>query len=704
MAGIDANSLAEIKARIDLADLIGGYGVDVRRVGSSLKACCPFHNEKTPSFHIMPDKGFYHCFGCGESGDIFTFVQKFEGISFIEAARKMAERAGVRLEERYDPQAKLRTRLYQINQELAAFYRRCLLQTQEGAEARAYLEQRDLTGEIAERFGIGYAPQRQDVLLEWGKHHGFSPDELVAAGLLAPPRQPGDRYYDRFHGRITFPICDVQGRVVAFSCRLLRENKHTGKYVNSPETDIFKKSNTLYALHLARANIAKATPRRALVCEGQIDVIRCHACGFAVAVASQGTAFTETHVELLKRTADTADLVFDGDKAGIKAALRTMALFLAAGMPVRIVSLPPDEDPDSILRKQGADVFRSYLDKAEDPAPYLVRRLREQEANPDAMDATLRIAKAAVAAVVDCPEPVLTARFLQDAADALHLPIATLEEDLNTLRDDVAEANRRREEFLARQEGRAPVQKAPAPTYTPTETPITDEGDYLSDDENAPYYPEDWEEPPPAPAITDIEASQNLAGALCELLAHHFSDAEVMACLIRHLPPCFVHNPFAAKFYDLAIDASLKQSAVLTPPHDDPTFCDYLARIFAAPDRLAAADGETTPLSYAQDLVRQYWIREYERRAAQCADDTHEAFQLTQSRKRLQVLEWDAVVPYLDALNPQLLTLNPSPKTTTPPPETSSPEEPTVQAEPDPELTELLGTFEDDDGDFYDTL
>ncbi len=703
MAGVDANSLAEIKARIDLADLIGEYGIDLRRLGGSVKACCPFHNEKTPSFHIMPDKGFYHCFGCGEHGDAFTFIQKYEGVTFMEAVRKLAERTGVKLEERYDPQAKLRARLYQINQELAAFYRRCLLQTQEGAEARAYLEQRGLTGDIAERFGIGYAPQRQGVLLEWGKHHGFTPDELVAAGLLAPPRQPGDHYYDRFHGRITFPICDVQGRVIAFSCRLLRENKHTGKYVNSPETEIFKKSNTLYALHLARANIAKATPRRALVCEGQVDVIRCHACGFAVAVASQGTAFTETHVALLKRTADTADLVFDGDKAGIKAALRTMTLFLAAGVPVRIVSLPPDEDPDSLLRTKGAEAFQACLDAAEDPAPYLVRRLREQEANPDAMDATMRIAKAAVATVVDCPEPVLTARFLQDAAEALHLPIATLEEDLRTVRADAAEAQRRREEFLARQEGRA----APPPVVREPDNVAFDSEDVLVDDElaeDAPYYPEDWEEPPPAPPVTDIEASQNLAGALCELLAHHFTDGEVMSCLLKHLPPRFIHNPFAAKFYDLAVEASLKQSSSLMPPREDTVFCDYLARIFALPDRLAAADGEETPLSYAQDLVRQYWIREYERRATQCEDGTHEAFQLTQSRKRLQVLPWEDAAAYMDALNPQLLTLTPAaPKQ---PPKAETP--PIADEEPLPELPvyhmEEPEILPHEVGDLYDTL
>lgn len=710
MAGIDANALAEIKARIDLADLISEYGVDLRRAGSSVKACCPFHKEKTPSFVINTDRGFYKCFGCGESGDAISFVQKMEGITFVEAVRKLAERAGVKIEERFDPQAKARARLYQINQELAAFYRRCLEQTAEAQEARDYLQRRDLWGEPAERFGIGYAPNIHGALLEWAKRHDFTPDELVAAGVLAAPRMPGDNYYDRFHGRLTFPICDPQGRVIAFSCRLLRESKHTGKYVNSPETEIFKKADTLYAFHLARPNIAKAVPRRAIVCEGQIDVIRCHVCGFPTAVASQGSAFTAEHVALLRRCADSADLVFDGDKAGVKAAIRTMGLFLAAGMPVRIVSLPPEDDPDSLLRKQGAEAFRACLDSAEDPAPFLVRRLRQQETAPDAMDAVMRIAKAAVATVLDCPEPVLTARFLQDAANALHLPVETLTQDLESLRADAAEAERRREAFRARQEAQPAVAIEQPP-------PFDDSWDD-ADETPVDVYPEDAAEPEPAPALVDLEASRNLAGALCELLAHHFHEPDVMGCLIRHLPPAFVHNPFASKLYDLAVAASLNGARTLSPPDDDPAFKDYLARIFAAPDRIVAAGEDITPLTYAQDLVRAYWLREYERRAKQLDPDSIEAFTLTQSRKRLQSLSWQAAEPYLDALNPILAAPKPSPP---PPsehvgqgedaPQASAPAadtDATYDAVPPPPIPDpnlpLAWDPPDEEEDIYDTL
>lgn len=694
MPGIDANVLAEIKARINLADLIEEYGVSLRRMGANAKACCPFHKEKTPSFVVNADKGFYKCFGCGEGGDAITFVQKMEGLPFLDAARKLAERAGVPIADRYDPQAKLRARLYQINQELAAFYQRCLAKTPAAQEARAYLQSRDLWGEAAERFGLGYAPEIRGALLEWARRHGFAPDELVAAGVLAPPRRAGDGYYDRFHGRLTFPICDPQGRVIAFSCRLLREAKHTGKYVNSPETDVFKKAQTLYAYHLARPNIAKATPRRAIVCEGQVDVIRCHLCGFPTAVASQGTAFTADHVALLRRCADAADLVFDGDGAGVKAALRTMGLFLAAGMPVRIVSLPPGEDPDSLLRGQGAEAFRACLDAAEDPAPYLVRRLREREAAPDAMDATMRIAKAAVATVLDCPEPVLTARFLQDAADALRLPVATLNSDLETLRADAAEAERRRAEFRARQEPPA----GPTPIPAPEEAPPPEE-EWVADAPDA-FYPEDFAEPPAAPPLAELEASNNLAGALCELLAHHFHEREVMDCLVRHLPPAFVHNPFAAKLYELAVAASLAGAPNLSPPKDDAELNAFLAHLFAAPDRIAAGGEEITPLVYARDLVRAYWLREYGRRARAADPDSVEAFTLTQSRKRLQALPWEAAAPFMDALNPTLAAPRPAEAepVRTPPKAAEAGPEPPAGPLPDWEPAP------DDDGDLYDTL
>ena len=316
---IPESTIEEIRSRTDLADLVASYGVQVRRAGARYTACCPFHHEKTPSFSIQPDKGFYHCFGCGESGDCFKFVQKQEGVSFVEAVKKLASACGVTIEEREDPQAGLRKRLYSLHAELAAFYRRCLLKTISASKAREYLSSRALPDDVCEKFQIGYAPASPESMLEWASRHSFKPEELEAAGVLLPPKFPGGRWYNRFADRLVFPIRDRSGRVVAFSCRTLETDKakmRGGKYVNSPETPIFRKSGVLYGFDVAAPCIVKAPRREAIVCEGQIDVIRCHACGFNTAVASQGTSFTVEHVQLHARAALALVLAEGGGEIG----------------------------------------------------------------------------------------------------------------------------------------------------------------------------------------------------------------------------------------------------------------------------------------------------------------------------------------------------------------------------------------------------
>ncbi|MBR4894580.1 MAG: DNA primase, partial [Kiritimatiellae bacterium] len=268
--GITEATIEEIKLRTDLAELISSYGVDVRHAGSTLMACCPFHNEKTPSFNINQTKGFYHCFGCDESGDAIKFVQKMEGLSFVEAVKKLASRCGIEITERVDPEAGKRKRLYALMAELAQFYHRCLLKTKEAQIARDYLAKRNLNNEAQEEFLIGYAPNGMPTISKWAEKYCFTLEELEAAGVIKPPDRPGDGGYHRFSTRLMFTICDRQGRVVAFSGRQLIENKNSGKYVNSPETLIFKKSNVLFGFDKAATFIAKK--REVILCEGQIDV------------------------------------------------------------------------------------------------------------------------------------------------------------------------------------------------------------------------------------------------------------------------------------------------------------------------------------------------------------------------------------------------------------------------------------------------
>ena len=428
--GITEATVEEIKARIDLADLISSYGIQVKTAGASKKACCPFHHEKTPSFNINENKGYYHCFGCGESGDAIKFVQKMDGLTFVEAVKKLAEQCGVKIEEKEDPAAGKRKRLLALMAELAQFYRRCLLKTKEAQLARDYLKSRDLNEEVQEAFLIGYAPNGVSTILTWAEKYGFTAEELADAGVIKPPRDARDQGYHRFGGRLMFSIRDKQGRVVAFSGRQLVASKNSGKYVNSPETLIFKKSNVLFGFDKAAGNIAKSAHHEAIVCEGQIDTIRLHASGFPVAVASQGTAFTEEHARMLKKVADQAVLVFDDDAAGHKATTRTAGLFLAEEMPVRVVSLPDGDDPDSFLRKHPPEDFQKLLDNAESIMSFQVRAERAKEANPASVDAIARVTKAIIRTIVQSKNAIIRASMADEAAKLLGIPVAALNEEI----------------------------------------------------------------------------------------------------------------------------------------------------------------------------------------------------------------------------------------------------------------------------------
>ena len=432
--GITESVIEEIKARTDIADLIASYGIQIKSAGASKKACCPFHHEKTPSFNINESKGYYHCFGCGESGDAIKFVQKMDGLTFVEAVKKLAEQCGVKVEEKEDPTAGKRKRLLALMAELAQFYHRCLQKTKEAQLARDYLKSRDLGEDVQEAFLIGYAPNGVATIRKWAEKYRYTDEELAEAGVIKPPRDAHDQGYHRFGGRLMFSIRDKQGRVVAFSGRQLVASKNSGKYVNSPETLIFKKSNVLFGFDKAAGNIAKSPHHEAIVCEGQIDTIRLHISGFPVAVASQGTAFTEEHVRMLKKVADAVVLVFDDDAAGHKATIRAAGLFLAAEMPVRVVSLPGGDDPDSYLRAHPAEDFRKLLDNAESIMSFQVRAERAKEANPQSIDAVARITKAILATIAQSRTAVLKASMVGEAAQLLGIPRAALGEELGKVK------------------------------------------------------------------------------------------------------------------------------------------------------------------------------------------------------------------------------------------------------------------------------
>ncbi|HEY3377480.1 MAG TPA: DNA primase [Armatimonadota bacterium] len=370
----------QVRERTDLVALIGQH-VTLKKRGGRHIGLCPFHQEKTPSFGVDEQKGFWHCFGCGKGGDAFTFLMQLERLSFPEAVERLAERAGIQPVETFEaPQRKEeRDFLYEANAAAAAAFA-VALRGNTGTVARQYLEARGITPDVAARFGLGYAPQRWDALESHLRKRGFSTEVLAKAGLILA-RSHGEGYIDRFRHRLMIPIYDRRGRVVAFGGRALSAEDNP-KYLNTAETPIFHKSRTLYALHLAAETIGKRG--RVIITEGYFDVIACHLAGFTEAVASLGTALGEEHVQILRRLAERVYLVYDADSAGINAALRSQALFRQAEVEVRIVCLPAGHDPDTLLRNEGAAVFERCLEESLAPVEFELQRLVQQHPARDA--------------------------------------------------------------------------------------------------------------------------------------------------------------------------------------------------------------------------------------------------------------------------------------------------------------------------------
>lgn len=367
-----------IRARINIVDLVSQYTA-LRRAGSRFKALCPFHQEKTPSFNVDPERGLWHCYGaCSTGGDIFSFLMKAEGLTFREALERLAERAGVTLSSRgVSPEEAARqkdekSRLLAANVEAERFFQ---LSFQRAASARDYARKRGLAHETIERFGIGYAPPDWDSLANHLRARGVPLDDAQTVGLVFP-RRGGDGHNDKFRGRLMFPIWDTQDRLVAFGGRLIEPIENAPKYLNSPETPLFSKSRILYAMNLARKPIQ--TEDRVLVVEGYMDAVAAHQAGIENVVATLGTSLTEEHVKLLGRYTRNVLLSFDSDAAGVRAALRAAELVTAAGpeYSLRILTMPPGDDPDSMLARGDVAGFRRAMDTARTVAEFRLEALQ----------------------------------------------------------------------------------------------------------------------------------------------------------------------------------------------------------------------------------------------------------------------------------------------------------------------------------------
>lgn len=437
--------LNQIKERLDIVDVISGH-LTLIRAGNNFKARCPFHNERSPSFTVSPSKQLFHCFGCGASGDALTFYMKVSGLVFPEAVRELGRRVGIDVPESGGPEAdreaQLRRRLEQVNDAAQGFFRDCLQDPGVGRIGREYLAMRGIEQPTIERFGIGLAPNDWERLVRAVKARGFTDAELVHAGLAiqrvqrpaaesetrqAVGTRTASGVYANFRNRVMFPISDLRRRVVAFGGRALGDE--TPKYLNSKETPLFHKGRTLYALDAAHEAAGRAD--QVIIVEGYFDAVALHQAGIGNVVATLGTALTDEHVRLLRRYVKQVVLLFDPDAAGVRAALKSLELFVDTGLRVTVMSVPEGDDPDTFVRAQGAVAFRELLDRS----PSLWDFALEQSLAPAAsgrVEDKVRCADAVLQIIQKIQHPLERAERLRRVAERLGMKESLLNERLRS--------------------------------------------------------------------------------------------------------------------------------------------------------------------------------------------------------------------------------------------------------------------------------
>jgi DNA primase len=602
MAMIPKETIEEIRARCNIVEVVGAYLPQLRRRGSTFKCNCPFHQEKTPSFTVNETRQIFHCFGCGAGGDVFRFVMEYEKVDFVTAVNILAERAGVEIQyEGGQPeQSGNKDVLYKLHSDAAAFYHRMLLESSEGGEARRYLEERDLPLEIIKEFQIGYAPNEWEGLMGRAMKKGYTPEQLEAAGLAVPSDRGGKTsHYDRFRNRVMFPICDQMGRVIGFSGRIMNKAEKGAKYVNSPETLLFHKSRVLFAFDKARKAIVDS--RQAIVVEGQIDAIRCHQAGLHNVVASQGTALTENHARLIKRYADEVILVLDADAAGVKAALASSEIFIAAELSVRVVTLPEKEDPDSLIKKNGAEALMSLVKDAPAALDFLIDVVGKQE-NMKTEAGRMRVVQAVLNLIQQCPSAARRDPMINRAADRLNISPLALSQDLKRAQRQQRPAQRRTEEAPS---AASPPQK----TYPRQET------------------------------------------ALLELLVHYYHDVHPL--VHDYLPAGYLTDPVCRELVEVLM---VDTPETLTEGFHE--FGEDVQKVISQVqvEESRTIDTENSPLELAQRYILLFWKRRLEREQtmlAQRADLTNEERfkEATRIRYDLHALAkgWSHAVPILES-------------------------------------------------------
>ena len=421
MSRFRQESVERVKEATDIIEVISAY-TDLRRAGTRFSGLCPFHDERTPSFSVDPHEKLYHCFGCGVGGDVIRFVEEKEGLSFADAVEALADRYGIELErEQEDPRAeelrKKRARLGELLERTAGFYASFLRDAPQATRAREYLDRRGLSEEVLSEFGVGCAPGTWDTVLIRGQQAGYPVEEIEAAGLVLKS-QKGRGHYDRFRSRIVFPIRDARGRVQGFGARALLPDQKP-KYVNSPESELYRKRRTLYGIDRARVAIAKAG--RAVVVEGYTDVLACHQAGIRDAVAVMGTAITPEQVKLLSAYAEEAVLALDADRAGREAMLRAQGVASGKRLRLRVVRMPAGKDPADLLAGgdgASATAFREAIEAAQELPVFHVRMLLD-DADTSSPSGRDRALDEVVEVLAVMPDSITREELVREVADRL---------------------------------------------------------------------------------------------------------------------------------------------------------------------------------------------------------------------------------------------------------------------------------------------
>ena len=450
---IDRSTVDRIYAAANIVDIIGDY-VTLKKKGVNYQACCPFHNEKTPSFVVSPSKGVYKCFGCGKGGNAVTFVMEHESISYPEALKIVAKRYGIEVEEREQTEEDVRRNnnresMFALNGWAAEYFSKYLLNNAEGKSVGLsyFSQKRGFTDATIHKFGLGFCSAKGDALTQAALAAGYKEEFLLSTGLTLK-RESDGRLYDRFRDRVMFPVHNISGRVVAFGGRTLRTDKSVAKYQNSPESEIYSKTRELYGLYFAKKAIQQQG--FAIMVEGYTDVISMHQAGVENVVASSGTSLTIEQIRLLSRFTRNITVIYDGDSAGVKATMRGIDMILKEGMNVRIVSLPVEHDPDSFARAHTADEVRDYIQRTEEDFLSFKAKMLMREAGTDPIRRS-EVVGDMVRSIVQIPDSIQRSIYIKECA-------RTMDIDENVL---VAEVARKRatqtgdqqaEEFIRRQQ------------------------------------------------------------------------------------------------------------------------------------------------------------------------------------------------------------------------------------------------------------